>query len=215
MQTITVHSGHTPQMLEQESLAMEGKTPIPVTLGDVMALHRARSPFIFGGELTEGDCWEAYRLLKDRWQTDPWNHRVLSGSDLTEADDWDKMASEALMEFARDLEEGLSTAWRAWEIIAPMPDAKPRNPAEDSDVEMYSPEWQADIIIRACAGMPSLTYDQCLHTVPLAMLIHLGNAVYRYNGGRTLRDHGEREAIAILRRMQEERRKKQEADNHA
>lgn len=167
-------------MIQAEVDACLGHSRLNLTLGRVMELAKAKSPFLFGGDVTGEALVAAVQIFPE-----------YKGDDLY-----------------ADLKNAIQTAWRGWEIV--MPSDNIEKPTEKSDVALFSPEWMATVVTCACHAMPSLTYLQVLWEVPLAFLVHLAAAEYRYNGGITRRDHGEREAIRIFLEMKRKRKEKEQ-----
>lgn len=163
---ITVNKTHTDEMVLDELKAMLGVGQIHLTLGSLASLVALKSPYIYGGQLTEEAIDNAYS--------------VVSHGDM------------GLLEFHAALQEALDTAFRAFELIVPDTDKKP---SKSSEIELYSPEWFSDIISQACAAMPSLTYKQIMSDTPLALVFHLAVSTARKNGAITQRPNDVTEAL--------------------
>ena len=99
----------------------------------------------------------------------------------------------ALDEFCEGLSTAIETAFRAFELLQPEKEEKP----DTQDV--FSPEWMADVMGLACQSMPSITYDEILHVMPLAMTLHLAVATARRNGAETQRPIDYKAAIKAMR----------------
>ena len=164
---ITVEKTHTDDMVREELLAMLGVGSVNLTLGSLAWLVALHSPYIFGGKVTEEAIVGAYG--------------VVSHGDLD------------MLNFHEALQEALDTAFRAFELI--VPDATDSKPSKSSEIEVYSPEWFADVISQACQAMPSLTYKQIMDETPLTMVFHLAISTARKNGAITARPNDMKEAI--------------------
>ena len=163
---ITVSKTHTDDMVRDELLAMMGVGRLHVTMGALASLVALRSPYVFGGEVSDSDLDAAMGVVP---------HGNLGR-----------------MEFHEAIQDALDTAFRVFETI--VPDAK-QSPGKTSEIECYSPEWFADMISQACQSMPSLTYKQIMDETPLTMVFHLAISTARKNGAITARPNDMKEAI--------------------
>lgn len=148
---------------------------VSLTLGTLMQLVLVRSPYVLGGELSRADLDCAYRLIP---------HGRLNKR-----------------QFHDQLVKDLATAWRAYDIISPNQDNRPSG--RESQVDLFSPEWLADTIAMACQAMPSLTYEQILWEIPLAMTLHLAVSTARRQGTITERPADIGAALEKLKQMKE------------
>lgn len=170
---ITVEKTHTDEMIADELKAMLGAGKVRITLGGLASLVVMKSPYVYGGKVTEKELEAAYRLI---------GHGNLGP-----------------MEFHEALQEELETAFRVFETI--VPDDKPGNQSKTSEIGLYSPEWFADIISQTCQSMPSLTYRQLMDEIPLAMVFHLSVSACRRNGALTRRPDDVKEALKKFKEM--------------
>lgn len=171
--TFQVGSLHSEADIANETKAMLGDGDITLTLGLLMRLHLAKSPYITGGQITDSDLDIARAIVPSR-RLGP-------------------------LEFHEALLKELATAWRAYGIISPSQEL-PTPRGRQSQVDLFSPEWLADTINMACAAMPSLTYRQILWEVPLTMVLHLAISTARRNGTITERPA---DIMAALKKMKE------------
>lgn len=173
---IQVNKLHSDEMVCDELKAMLGVGKVHLTLGALASLAILKSPYLYGGKVGEEQLVEAYELVKHDDNLEP-------------------------IEFHEELQKEIDTAWRAFEILVPDNEMKPQ---KTSEIETFSPEWFADVISQACQSMPSLTYGQILHQIPLTMILHLAVSTARRNGTLTVRPNDVHEA---LRQFREKRSK--------
>lgn len=167
---IKVESLHTKAMIKQEMRDCLGDGKIFLTLGGLERLWLVDSPYLVGGELSEEALLQAMHIVRHVTDISP-------------------------DEFHNELSTAIDTAFRAFELL------KPEDEKEDEDnQDPFSPEWMADVMGLACQSMPSITYDEILHVMPLAMTLHLAVATARRNGAETQRPIDYK---AALRKMRE------------
>ena len=170
---IHVQSKHTPAMIRAEVDSMLGFSALRLCLGHVMMLAEARSPYVFGGDVTPLDTELAKKIMR------------------SELPDY---------EFHTALIGEMDTAFRPFEILEN--DDKPGDPkAKKSDVKPFSPEWMADMLRAAAQAVPSLDIEAALWKIPLVMLIHLWLAEARANGSVTRRPPDVKAALAEWRKL--------------
>ena len=171
---IDAPSKHTGEMVAAELDAMMGAGRMKVCLGHLMKLARMRSPYVYGGKVTERDLAIAMSL----WPRDA--GRV---SDP--------------VRFHEDLVWELDAAFRPLELFDK---AKNKDSGGDkSDVRIFSPEWMADVMRSACRAMPSLGCREILWEVPLCLVMHLGVSEARAQGAITERPKDYKAAIKMMR----------------
>lgn len=141
-----------------------------ITLGGIMLLIDAHSPYLYGGTVSEEDIELAQRLL-------------------------DSQDVEPIL-FHTALQDALSVCFNIWDIIE---DDDKGQQARKSKIDFGSPEWMADTISMATQACPSLTLEDILWHVPFALIIHLQLATARRNGTITSRDDGVLEALKELK----------------
>lgn len=178
MEEFKVESLHTESMVNAELLAMLGSCPIDLTLGTLERLYLLKSPYVLGGNVTNNDLDIARSIV-------PHDKGMKS------------------MDFHAGLVDALATAFRAFEII--VPDNTPDN-GRKSNIDMFSPEWLADMINMVCAAMPSLTYRQVLWEMPLALVMHLAVSTARKHGQVTERPADIKSALAMMKKLKEEKK---------
>ena len=171
MEGFKVKSLHTEAMQKAELEAMLGDGRITLTLGLLERLYLAKSPYVLGGAVEDGDLQVAMGIIP---------HKRMDA-----------------VRFHLQLIDALATAFRAFEIIVPEPE---KEDGRKSIVETFSPEWLADIINLACSAMPSLTYRQVLWEMPLAMTLHLSVAKGRENGMVTERPADIKSALEAMKK---------------
>lgn len=171
---ITVEKTHTDQMVQDELKAMLGVGKVRLTLGAIASLKVLNSPYILGGKVTEVELENAYNIVQH--------------------DDIDPMT------FHEALQAEIDTAFRAFDIIVPEPE---KGSSKTSEIEIFSPEWFADIVSQACQSMPSITYQQIWGEIPLTMVFHLAVSTARRNGTVTRRPDSIKEAIKQFKAMRE------------
>lgn len=162
--------------IDNESIDAErreclGLGAVRLTLGAILLLADAKSPYVYGGTVSADDMDKAKGILDARSMGD--------------------------IEFHDALKQALDTAFRIYDIAEDDPDSKMQR---RSAISFASPEWMTDIIAMASAACPSLTLDDLLWEVPLALVIHLQLATTRRNGAITSRDDGVREALAEMKK---------------
>ncbi len=99
--TIGVTPLHTAEQLSGELDQMLSMASPVVCLGHIMALRRANSPYIIGGDVTEDHVLEAADILD--------------------------MPKHTVEEFHRRISKALATCWRIFEIIPTTPDQGTRD----------------------------------------------------------------------------------------
>ena len=176
---IEVPSKHTPEMVRHEMDSMLGCAPLRLCVGHVVLLAEAKSPYIYGGRITELDLGLARKIVKAPRMDDAKFHAALQGE--------------------------LDAAFRPVELF----DAGDQ-PKKDGDelhrIPPFSPEWLADLVRAACQAVPSLTLDDVLWRVPMAMVMHLYVAEARANGAKTMRPPDYAEAMRRFYAAQKENR---------
>lgn len=172
---ITVEKTHTDEMVRDELKAMLGASKIHLTLGALASLAVLKSPYIYGGSVTENVLETAFGLVK---------HEEMSP-----------------LEFHEALQSEIDTAFRVFETI--VPDHKESANDKTSEIETFSPEWFSDTIAQACQSMPSLTHKQVLWEMPLVFVFHLAISTARRNGAITRRPNDVKAAIREFKAMRE------------
>lgn len=175
MEEIKIHvpSKHSETMIRAEVDSMLGFADLRLCLGHVMLLAEARSPYVFGGEITPLDIELAKTILKSKLADHDFNSALMREMD---------------------------TAFRPYEILDN--DEKDPDPkAKKSDVRPFSPEWMADVIRAACQAVPSLDLEAALWQIPLVMMMHLWLAEARANGAVTRRPPDVKAALAEWRKL--------------
>lgn len=170
---IDAPSRHTGEMVRAELDAMMGFGRIRLCLGHLMQLARAKSPYVYGGQVSEMDLALAMSL---------WPHDAGKKPDP--------------VQFHRDLVAEMDAAFRPLELFD---EAKKDDTGKRSDVRPFSPEWMADVMRSACQAMPSLGYREILWEVPLTLVMHLGVAEARANGAITCRPRDVKAALKMMR----------------
>lgn len=156
---IEAPSRHTDDMIRHELDSMLGFGVLKVCLGHLMQLAQCRSPYVYGGKLSEEDVLIAMGVLK--------------------------AVEMPPLEFHEALVGELDAAFRAYELYDD--DDRDKDAGRRSEIEAFSPEWLADTIRCACDAVPSITLHDALWEVPLAMMMHLGVSTGRKNGAITRR----------------------------
>lgn len=172
---------HGEEQIASELKAMIGASDLKITLGTIAGLKLLESPYLSGGEISLAQILEAYGIIE---------HGGMSVEDFHIA-----------------LQGALDDAFRVFETI--VPEKKPEKDHKESKIGLFSPEWFADMIASACGAMPSLTYKQVLYEIPLAMTTHLVVAYARKNGAITERPVDIKDALAQLRKHNEDKRNEQ------
>lgn len=160
---------HSDDMIKSEVQTMLGAGKINLTLGVVESLWLLDSPYIKGGKVEPSDLMKAMELIPSELEP---------------------------IDFHNALNEAIDSAFRIFEII--VPDDENSN-AKHSEIEIFSPEWIADIVSQACNALPSLTYHQVLWEIPLMMVFHLVISNARKNGVITRRPDNMQEALQMLK----------------
>ncbi len=157
MTVISVEDIHTPEMIADETMVCIGDYRPMVTLAGFMRLCVKKSPYVFGGAVSDQDIADAASVV----------------------DNWSGLQGEA---FDNALRLELAAVSRAFEIIHP--DAEGRS---KSVIPPFGPEWMADLMTAVADAMPSLTPNMMLHKTSMVLLVHLAAASHRKNGGVTSR----------------------------
>ena len=174
---IDVPSKHTPEMVRHEMDSMLGCSTLRLCVGHVVLLAEAKSPYIYGGKITELDLELARKIIKTPGMDDGKFHSALQGE--------------------------LDAAFRPVELFD-----EGDKPKKDGDelhkIPPFSPEWLADLVRAACQAVPSMTLDDALWCVPMAMVMHLYVAEARANGAKTMRPPDYAEAMRRFYAAQKE-----------
>ena len=171
---IKVGSLHSDEDIWDELYQMLRGAKSGLTLGMLMTLAMNKSPYVLGGVLSDDDIRYAYSLSDGKLKAE---------------------------DFHSALVNDLNAAWRALEIIVPSNEPVKEN-GRKSQVDMFSPEWLADTISAACASVPSMTLNQVLWEVPLAMTLHLVVSNSRRHGAITERPPDIKGALKQFKSMQ-------------
>ena len=182
----TIASRHTPEMVEDELRDFLAEFApshhCRPTLGQLMRLRLAHSPFIFGGKVTPQALADAKEILGfDEY--DPPN-------------DDDPTDAEAIAEIT----SAIRTALRPLEIIQPSHE-KRISARPSSKFDTWGPEWLADIMASVANAVPGVTPVTILWKMPACQAFHLVAAAVRKNGGCTRRPEDNdaiRDALAAL-----------------
>ena len=171
MTVFHVDDVHTPEMIDHELMLCISDMKPMVTLANFLDLCQARSPFVFGGEITDEDRQFAFCVVNN-----PFN---LKGG-----------------KFDAALRMELAAISRAFEIIVPEKQAGPA-----SQIPPYGPEWMTNLMAAAADAIPSLTVPVMLRKMSMVMLVHLVAASHRKNGGRTKRPTNAEAAFKLLQSL--------------
>lgn len=95
--------------------------------------------------------------------------------------------------FDVEITDELAAVSRAFEIVE-----TEKGTGQKSIIPPYGPEWLTDFMAAVADAMPSLTPDVMLHKTPMVLLVHLGAASHRKNGGVTKRPANVEEAYKKL-----------------
>lgn len=164
-------------MVRHEMDSMLGYSDLRLCVGHVVLLAEAKSPYIYGGKITELDLELAKRILGSKKLKDADFHAALQGE--------------------------LDAAFRPVELF----DAgdKPQKEKDElHKIPPFSPEWLADLVRAACQAVPSLALDDVLWRVPMVMAMHLYVAEARANGAKTMRPPDYAEAMRRFYAAQKE-----------
>lgn len=168
---------HSTEQVKAELRDALGAGKINVTLGMLESLWLLDSPYLRGGKVEPKDLEMAMELIPH--------------GDLNP------------VAFHNALSDTIETAWRAWEIVVP----DNGGGKEESEYEIFSPEWMTDVVSQACHAVPSLTLKEALWEVPIAMLFHLGTSASRRNGAITRRPDNIKEALSKLKEHNAKKKK--------
>ena len=162
---------HTPEMIDDELLICIGDHKPMVTLAGFMRLCSRKSPFVFGGVVSDQEVAKA----------------------TYDVDNWCGLQGK---EFENALRVELDAISRAFEIIVPEKQAGPA-----SQIPPYGPEWMTNLMAAASDAIPSLTVPVMLYKMSMVMLVHLVAASHRKNGGKTKRPTNAEAAFRLLQSL--------------
>jgi len=171
---LKIESTHTEAMIANELQRMLGVGKVRLTLGALASLALLKSPYLYGGEVSNDALESAYSVVKHDKDMSP-------------------------LEFHKALQDDLDTGLRAFALI--VPEAEQQQKGKTSEIETFSPEWFADVASQACLSMPSLTCHQVFWEAPLALISHLAVSTMRRNGAITERPRDINAALKAFREL--------------
>lgn len=174
---IEVPSKHTPEMVRHEMDSMLGYSEIRLCVGHVVLLAEAKSPYIYGGGITELDLELARKIIKVPGMNDAKFHAALQGE--------------------------LDSAFRPIELFDDG-DKTQQEKDELHKIQPFSPEWLADLVRSVCQAVPSVTLHEVIWAMPMVMAMHLYVAECRANGAKTMRPPDYAEAMRRFYAAQKE-----------
>lgn len=165
---IKVEGLHSEAQIMAEVQSCIKDAPLFICLGHVMRLASVKSPYIYGGTI------------------EPYDTEVAAYIMMYDCKD--------LQQFHEDFSKELETAFRPYGIV----EGKAEETAEHSEIEVFSPEWMADLIGLASQSL-SMTYDDALWKIPMTMMAHLALATARRHGLITKRPMDVKAALKALK----------------